>query len=574
MKTIKSTGIRGASVPALLCFMLLAAGCGGGGSIGGEGGAAAAGAAPEAPELALAVQPTKTFQFSWSPVDGATEYTLLENPDGQSGFTEVASIGAAETGYAHTVFLPRRVNASYMLEACNNEGCSASTSVAVSGNLAEAVGYFKASNTGATDVFGKSLALSADGTTLVVGADAETSNSTTINAGQDNNDSSDNGAVYVFSRDGSGWAQQAYLKPSTARPFGYFGISVALSADGDTLAVGTNNGNRAYVFTRAGADWSEQAVLEKPSATNTGFGRSLALSSDGVTLAVGAPRAGAPDSQGSSYGSGEAYVFTRDGSDWNEQAALEPFQYPEDEDQFGWAVSLSGDGNQLAVGAPQQDNDAAGVNSTSGGFATDSGAVFTFSREAGNWSNGDYIKASNSGDDDRFGYSVALASDGGTLAVGAHQEASEDDADPASGAVYVFVRDQASWSQEDYLKPFNSRAYDRFGASVALSADGDTLVVGATDERGNAVGLNGQFDNTFAAGAAYLFGRDGGAWTEQAYIKASNTDANDSFGSSVALTADGETLAVGATGEASAATGVNGDQDDNNADRAGAVYLY
>lgn len=576
MKTMKSIRTQGALVLTCLFSALLVAGCGGGGggSGGGDGSGANSAAAPDPPELALDIQATKTFQFNWSAVDGATEYTLLENPDGQSGFTEVASVGEDETGYAHTVFLPRRVNALYMLEACNSGGCSASTSVAVSGNLAEAVGYFKASNTGATDVFGASLALSADGSTLVVGADAESSNSTTINAGQDNDDSLSNGAVYVFTREASGWAQQAYLKPSIARSYAYFGTALALSADATTLAVGTNNGNRVYVFTRDGTDWSEQALLEKPSATNTGFGHSVALSSDGITLAAGAPRAGMPDSQGSSYGSGEVYVFTRDGADWNEQQVFEPLQDVQDEDQFGWSVALSADGDQLAVGAPQNDSDAVGINDSQTDFATDSGAVYTFSREAETWQTGDYIKASNTGDDDRFGYSVALSADGRTLAVGAHQEDGEDDADSASGAVYVFVRELASWSQQHYLKPANSAAYDRFGASVAVSADGATLAVGATDERSTAIGINEPGGEPFAAGAAYLFVLDGGAWTEQAYIKASNTEANDSFGTSVALAADGETLAVGATREDGGTTGINGDQADNSADRAGAVYLY
>ncbi len=577
MNTMKRTKTRVASALTLLFSALVISGCGGGGGGGGGGGDASGTgtAVPEAPELALAIQATKTFQFNWSAVDGATEYTLLENPDGQSGFTEVASVGEDQTGYAHTVFLPRRVNALYMLEACNSGGCSASTSVAVSGNLAEAVGYFKASNPGEDDFFAGSLALSADGSTLAVGADRESSDSTAIDSGQDNDDMESNGAVYVFARDEEGgWAQQAYIKPSSARAYAYFGEDVALSADGDTLAVGTVNGNRTYVFTRDGTDWSEQAMLERLSASNTSFGRSVALSSDGVTLAIGAPRAGMPDNQGSDFGSGEVYVYTRDGADWNEQAVLEPFRDAQDEDQFGWDVALSGDGNHLAVAAPEQDSDAVGVNNDATGFATDSGAVYTFSRDADSWLIGDTLKASNAGENDRFGYSVALSADGETLAVGAYWEDGEADADYLSGAVYVFIRDTASWSQQDYLKAPNVTAYDRFGYSVALSADGQTLAVGATEERGNAVGLNGPFENTFAAGGAYVFSRDGGAWTEQAYVKASNTDNNDGFGTSVALAADGETLAVGAAREDSNATGVNGDQTDNSTEEAGAVYLY
>ena len=113
------------------------------------------------------------------------------------------------------------------------------------------------------------------------------------------------------------------------------------------------------------------------------------------------------------------------------------------------------------------------------------------------------------------------------------------------------------------------------GAAVALSADGNTLAVGAPDEESNATGTNGdQSDNSYLfAGAVYVFRFDGTAWSQQTYVKASNTDEFDQFGR-VALSADGSTLAVGAFGEASNATGIKGDQSDNSVRESGAVYLY
>ena len=141
---------------------------------------------------------------------------------------------------------------------------------------------------------------------------------------------------------------------------------------------------------------------------------------------------------------------------------------------------------------------------------------------------------------------------------------------------YTIVVTRLTFAQEAYIKASNTDADDFFGRSVALSGDGNTLAVGADREASAATGVNGdQTDNSaFGAGAVYVFTRDsGGVWTQQAYVKASNTDADDTFGS-VALSDDGNTLAVTTVEEASAATGVNGDQADNSASHAGAVYVF
>ena len=190
-----------------------------------------------------------------------------------------------------------------------------------------------------------------------------------------------------------------------------------------------------------------------------------------------------------------------------------------------------------------------------------------------------YLKASNTGVGDQFGFSVVL--DGDTLAVGARGEGSAatgvggDQANNSaggSGAVYLFTRTGGSWSQQAYVKASNTGIFDFFGTSVALS--GDTLAVGAWGEGSAATGINGnQADNSAVnSGAVYLFTRTGGIWSQQAYVKASNTETFDLFGFSVAL--DGDSLAVGAGSESSAATGVGGDQANNSAFGSGAVYVY
>jgi len=192
-----------------------------------------------------------------------------------------------------------------------------------------------------------------------------------------------------------------------------------------------------------------------------------------------------------------------------------------------------------------------------------------------------YVKASNTYRLDRFGYSIALSGD--TLAVGAPEERScatgvgGDQADngcSAAGAVYIFIRDPLTntWSQQAYIKASNAEAQDRFGSSIALS--GETLAVGA-GEGSCATGIGGdQADNgCSAAGAVYVFTWDpvGQTWTQQAYLKASNSEAGDFFGLSIALS--GETLAVGAA-EGSCATDIGGDQANNSCSGAGAVYVF
>src|SRR5262249_28586387 len=156
-----------------------------------------------------------------------------------------------------------------------------------------------------------------------------------------------------------------------------------------------------------------------------------------------------------------------------------------------------------------------------------------------------YLKASNTDAADRFGYSVAISGD--TIVVGAYGESSKatgingnqsDNSANLAGAAYVFVRSGTAWRQQAYLKASNTDAGDRFGNSVAVS--GDTVVVGAVLESSNATGVNGdQINNSAAgAGAAYVFVRSGATWNQQAYLKASNTDAADQFGVSVAISGD------------------------------------
>ncbi len=347
------------------------------------------------------------------------------------------------------------------------------------------------------------------------------------------------------------------------------------------------------MFTRAGGVWSQQAYVK---ASNTGaqdmFGYSVTLSSDGNTLAVGAygeasnaTGINGNQADNSAASAGAVYVFTRAGGAWSQQAFIKASNTGAG-DLFGNSVHVSSDGNTLAVGAVYESSNATGINGNQADdSAAKSGAAYVFTRTAAAWSQQAYVKASNTEAQDNFGMSLALSSDGNTLAVGARSESSNatgingnqaDNSAPYSGAAYVFTRAGGAWSQQTYIKASNTGQGDWFGQSVALSGDGNTLAVGAVEESSNATGINGnQADNSASgSGVVYVFTRAGSAWSQQAYVKASNTGGNDFFGHPLALSGDGNTLAVGGPLEASNATGINGNQADNSAQNAGAVYLY
>ena len=215
--------------------------------------------------------------------------------------------------------------------------------------------------------------------------------------------------------------------------------------------------------------------------------------------------------------------------------------------------------------------------------------MYVFARDGmGQWSQEAYVKASNPGENDYFGYSVALSADGNTLAAGAQTEDSDAtgiDGDrgkrrgnPEWGGLRIRTgRHGAVVTASLTSRHSNTDPGDYFGFSVALSSDGDTLAVGAYTEDSDATGIDGNqaSNTTSSAGAVYVFGRDAmEQWSQQAYVKASNTDPGDAFGNSVALSENGDTLVVCAYHEASSATGIDGDQTSNASDNSGAVYVF
>ena len=379
------------------------------------------------------------------------------------------------------------------------------------------------------------------------------------------------------------------------RRYDYRWVALAILLIGLLPGLAANQAPQAASAAPAGlgaAEWQaiqaqlppvQQAFL-KASNTNANdiFGYTVAVSGD--TVVVGAPGedsavngvGGDPNDNSASY-AGAAYVFVRNGATWTPQAYLKASN-SEGNDVFGGSVAV--DGNTIVVGASQEDSAASVVGGNQNdNSAANAGAAYVFVRSGATWTQQAYLKASNSGAGDQFGYSVAVSGD--TIVVGAYGEDSaasvvggnqHDNSAQNAGAAYVFTRTGVTWTQQAYLKAANTGSGDSFGFSVAIS--GDTVVVGAILEDSAASDVDGNpADNSaLDAGAAYVFMRTGITWIPQTYLKASNTNADDRFGTHVAVS--GTAVVVGAPREDSVATGVGGNQNDNSAVDAGASYVF
>jgi hypothetical protein len=276
-----------------------------------------------------------------------------------------------------------------------------------------------ASDGAAGDWFGWSVGLSSDGSTAIVGAYRKTIGANSLQ-----------GAAYIFTRSGGVWSQQQELTASDGAAGDFFGYSNAMGSDSNTVIVGayrkTIGANSlqgaAYIFTRSGSVWSQQQELTaSDGAANDNFGSSVGLSSDGNTSLVGAFN----KTIGANTGQGAAYIFTRSGGVWTQQQELTASDGAAN-DNFGWSVGLSSDGNTAIVGAYDK---TIGANSLQG-------AAYIFTRSGSVWSQQQELTASDGAASDGFGSSVGLSSDGNTGIIGAF--AKKIGANGLQGAAYTF----------------------------------------------------------------------------------------------------------------------------------------
>lgn len=439
--------------------------------------------------------------------------------------------------------------------------------------------------------FGQAVAVSADGTTALVGTPQ-------ARVG--------NGAAWVFVKHGGSWRQQGQrlvvdCRQACGGPKGTgadgntfeFGGAVALSASGDTALIGApGNGERggAWVFTRSHGRWSQQGprligfchpdrrTCIGPNGTGLsgyGFGASVALSASGNTALIGAPG-----------GPGGVWVFTHQFGSWRQQAKLVGNCRPsatrtctgpngtgqrasaDNAYDFGSAVALSADGNTALIGHGNDNSN--GVDGA--------GAAWVFTRTGAGWSQqGPPLSASctsgcggpdGAGEiaDGAFGSAVALSSDGSTALIGAPRDAH------LSGDAFLFTRSAGEWSQGGgaFVGGCTTRCTGQsgtgqidssdigaqFGTSVALTADGTTALIGAPYDL-SCTGCHG----ATSTGAAWLFGERNGDWTQLTpklvvdCTTAPCTGANGTgelgrlggqFGAAVAMSGSGSSLLIGA----------------------------
>jgi hypothetical protein len=482
--------------------------------------------------------------------------------------------------------------------------------------------YLKAPNAEASDTFGVSSIISED--TIVISATNEDSLQTTITNGtlvqSSDGPSIQSGAVYVYKRTGTTWANEAYLKAPNSDSFDRFGLSISIS--GDTIVVGakdedsnqttiTNglatggnnpdanaNQGAAYVFRRTGNIWNNEAYLKAPnSESGDNFGGSVSISGD--TIVVGAILEdsnqttitnGTQSMNGTGASdSGAAYVFKRTGTTWTNEAYLKA-PNAEANDNFGTSVSISGD--TIVVTASGEDSNQTtitnglapiGVNG-----ANTSGAIYVFRRTGTTWANEAYLKAPNAEASDQLGECISISGD--TIVVGTEGEDSNQttitnglapigvNGANTSGAAYVFRRTGTTWANEAFLKAPNALLGDSFGNSVYIS--NDTIVIGASLEDSNQSTItNGTLtvSGTGASnsGAAYVFKRTGSTWVNEAYLKAPNAETSDQFGRSVSIS--GDTIVVTSSNESSNQTTItNGTitSSNNSASGSGAAYVF
>ncbi len=333
-----------------------------------------------------------------------------------------------------------------------------------------------ASDKAASDYFGFSVALSADGSRLAVGAYQKTVTGTTA-AGQ----------VYIYTRSGSTWILETTIAASDKAVSDGFGSSVSFNAAGDRLAIGAqlkdpsgvSNAGKVYTYTRSGSVWSPETTITAPSLYANGyFGSSVSFDSEASRLVIGEYGKNA----GGAAFSGQIYIYTRAGSVYTLESQLSASDFAAN-DSYGVSVALDGSGSRLAVGAYGKDD-----------TYTDTGKVYIYTRSGTAWTLEVTITASDKIAGDQFGTSVCFNTDATILAIGAFNKDVSGLTD--SGKVYIYTRSGSAWTLEAEISASDKATTDWFGYGVSLSADGSLLAIGAPSRISNGI---------TDSGAVYIF---------------------------------------------------------------------
>jgi hypothetical protein len=328
------------------------------------------------------------------------------------------------------------------------------------------------------------------------------------------------GTAYVFKRSGTTWIQDAKLNASDGSMNEYFGYSVSIS--GDSAIIGAPNDNSltgsAYVFTRTGTIWVQEAkLLASDGAPGDWFGDSVSINGDAAI--VGAP--------GDNIFLGSAYVFERTGSVWAQEARLNASDgalY----DWLGFSVSISGD--SAVVGAPFQ--------------TSSTGASYIFTRSGTTWMLQQKLTASDGASYDLFGDSVSM--DGDSVIIGAYGD--DTSAGVNAGSAYLFTRTGTTWTEDAKVTASEGVAGEQFG--YAVSINGNRAIIGTYQVYQDDIG------------SAYIFKNLGTTWYEEAKLCASDGKLHDYFGWSVSIN------------DTSALIGAPGDDYNIGIENIGSAYVF
>ena len=513
---------------------------------------------PAPPEVTTSAN-LKEIVFDWDPVPNAYTYWLFEkayDPTKRTFFTPIKDRIPGSQTFTLLSVAVHQFNwwrNEYIIAACNTAGCTRSTAMTLVDLMLDSIGYVKASNTGAGDAFGRSVILSADGSTLAVSAPGEDSIATGVNGNQADNSSADSGAVYVFKRTGRAWAQEAYLKGGVNHPGQGFGApldtnskTIALSADGNWLAVGApaqgttlSHSGAVYLFRRNGATWTLATTLQNatPSAEDQ-FGFSVDMSQDGRTLKVSSMN----PVDGDGNPRGRTHIYTRPGDTWQHSVTLAPY-FAGDRCP---TVRMTGKGNTLI---------AACANPATGSAR---GVMLRLI-------NGAWVRVAD--------IPLRAFKTDQQLAVDYHGTRLWIWDGFANIGRYYWR--EGAWALEStHLGPQDGEwpaaiEFDTQGDNASFS-DLVAITAGAGVVEQNMCCGNQE-------GASYMFRYiDSSRPVHQPRptVKAANPGFQDQFGMSMSFSGNGRIFAVGAPGEDSAATGVDGNRTSEGAVDSGAVYLY
>lgn len=351
--------------------------------------------------------------------------------------------------------------------------------------------------------FGHDVVISDDGNTAVICDDSDKEHGTR------------SGAVHVFVKVDGYWNYQSKLSPTDIAHQSYFGSSVDISGDGNTIAVGARLSKSVYVFTRAGNGWVQTAKLKSGDyMSDEGFGSVVRINKDATVIAVGAPKA-----QSHLEVTGSVYLFEKSGNNWYMSKKVYAHDSKEG-DLFGSSISISDDGNALLVGASKHDLDD--ISST--------GTAYLFSRDV-EWEEIQKFTTSNKLAGDLFGSSVDISGDSSVIVIGAEGAMNNDG---STGAVYVFKLIEGVWTEVGNIIPVGV-SVKYFGNTVKLSEHGSVLVVGAKGARSG-------------EGEVHVLHLDTDEYTSTQTLVTDEVFTGSGFGTSVDISRDGSNVIVGMPG--------------------------